>query len=188
MGPDEARLSEWRWRAAVGKAARAGRLWLVKASKPSTSARRVAVARSHLTWMGVVDDPWAETMLRPPLAAVGRALRRGPLRRLGRNRSFAYLAARTRFYDGVVDQALDAGVRQVVVIAAGYDSRAWRLARPGVRFFEVDHPATQTDKARRSPPDGPTYVGADVGVDPFDDSFAPPGSRSVSPRSSPSRG
>ena len=32
---------------------------------------------------------------------------------------------------------------------AGYDGRAFRYARPGVRWFEVDHPATQADKRAR---------------------------------------
>jgi methyltransferase (TIGR00027 family) len=50
----------------------------------------------------------------------------------------------------------------VVIVGAGYDSRAWRLARPGVRFLEVDHPATQADKQRRAPRGGPIYVAADL--------------------------
>jgi len=36
-----------------------------------------------------------------------------------------------------------------VILGAGYDDRALRFRSPGVRFFEVDHPATQRDKARR---------------------------------------
>lgn len=52
--------------------------------------------------------------------------------RVGRNASFACLAARTRFFDDAVVEALDEGLSQVGVIGAGYDSRAWRLARPGV--------------------------------------------------------
>lgn len=57
--------------------------------------------------------------------------------------------ARTRFFDAEVLAALDAGVRQVVICGAGYDDRALRFRSPGVRFFELDHPATQADKARR---------------------------------------
>jgi hypothetical protein len=45
--------------------------------------------------------------------------------------------------------AIDRGVRQVVVGAAGYDGRAFRYAKPGARWFEVDHPATQRDKLAR---------------------------------------
>jgi methyltransferase (TIGR00027 family) len=49
-----------------------------------------------------------------------------------------FLAVRTRFYD---DYLRAAGLRQVVALAAGLDSRAFRLAWPaGVRFFEVDLP------------------------------------------------
>jgi methyltransferase (TIGR00027 family) len=57
---------------------------------------------------------------------------------------------------------LDDGIRQVAVIGAGYDSRAWRFQHDGVRFFEVDHEATQADKVRRAPSPGPTYVQADL--------------------------
>ncbi|HMC41641.1 MAG TPA: SAM-dependent methyltransferase, partial [Acidimicrobiales bacterium] len=120
------------------------------------------MARSHLSWMGVLDDGLAEAMLRRPWAVAGRLLRRGPLTRLGRNWSFAHVAARTCFFDDHVLRALDDGVSQVVVIGAGYDSRAWRLARPGVRFFEVDHPATQADKRARAPRGGPSYVATDL--------------------------
>jgi methyltransferase (TIGR00027 family) len=60
-----------------------------------------------------------------------------------------YLAARTSFFDRVVVGALDRGVRQVVIGAAGYDGRAFRYAKPGVRWFEADHPATQRDKLER---------------------------------------
>ncbi len=59
------------------------------------------------------------------------------------------IAARTPFFDDVTLAAIDAGVTQVVILGAGYDGRALRFAHPNVRFFEVDHPATQEDKRRR---------------------------------------
>ena len=71
------------------------------------------------------------------------------------NRMHDYLAARTSFFDRTVVSAIDRGVRQVVVGAAGYDGRAFRYAKPGVRWFEVDHPATQRD-TNRYPLDGIT--------------------------------
>jgi methyltransferase (TIGR00027 family) len=95
-------------------------------------------------------------------AAASALLRVPVLHRLGRNQSFAYLAARTRFYDEFVTDALDDGAEQVVVVGAGLDSRAWRLARPGATFFEVDLPATQADKRSRAPDGGPVYVAADA--------------------------
>jgi methyltransferase (TIGR00027 family) len=65
------------------------------------------------------------------------------------NRMHEYLRARTAFFDRVVVTALDRGVSQVVIGGAGYDGRAFRYAKPGVRWFEVDHPATQADKRER---------------------------------------
>src|SRR5215472_5872093 len=58
------------------------------------------------------------------------------------------IAARTRFVDTQVVRAIAAGFRQVVICGAGYDDRALRFRTTGVRFFELDHPATQGDKVR----------------------------------------
>ncbi len=66
-----------------------------------------------------------------------------------RDRIHERLRARTAFFDRVVVNALDRGITQVVTGGAGYDGRAFRYARPGVRWFEVDHPATQADKQAR---------------------------------------
>lgn len=63
--------------------------------------------------------------------------------------TLGFIRARTVFFDDAVLDAIDRGVKQVVVLGAGYDGRALRFRTPGVRFFEVDHPATQADKLRR---------------------------------------
>ncbi len=59
------------------------------------------------------------------------------------------IEARTRFVDEQVLAAIAAGVRQIVICGAGYDDRALRFRSDGVRYFELDHPATQADKLRR---------------------------------------
>jgi methyltransferase (TIGR00027 family) len=59
------------------------------------------------------------------------------------------IAARTRFVDEQVTAAIAKGLRQVVICGAGYDDRALRFRTAGVRFFELDHLATQADKASR---------------------------------------
>jgi methyltransferase (TIGR00027 family) len=59
------------------------------------------------------------------------------------------IEARTRFMDAEVVAAIGSGVRQIVICGAGLDDRALRFRTAGVRFFEVDHPVTQADKARR---------------------------------------
>ena len=45
---------------------------------------------------------------------------------------------RTRYYDDHLDAELRSGVRQVVILGAGLDTRAERKASPGVAFFEID--------------------------------------------------
>jgi len=91
----------------------------------------------------------------------GYAERRGP----GVN---GYLAARERYIDDVLQGYLDTGLQQLVILGAGYDSRAYRFSLAGrVRTFEVDHPATQADKLENVGhifgmiPEHVTYVGVD---------------------------
>ncbi|QKW23227.1 SAM-dependent methyltransferase [Kitasatospora sp. NA04385] len=80
-------------------------------------------------------DPYALAFIEAsgtPLPTEGPT---GPLARLLVARGIM----RTRFYD---DRLLAAGVRQVVLLAAGLDTRAYRLEWPsGTRLFEVDLPA-----------------------------------------------
>lgn len=58
------------------------------------------------------------------------------------------LERRTQWFDSVTLQAVEGGIRQVVIVAAGYDCRALRFRTSGARFIELDHPATQADKRR----------------------------------------
>ncbi|NED62732.1 class I SAM-dependent methyltransferase, partial [Streptomyces sp. SID10244] len=60
-----------------------------------------------------------------------------------------FFAARARFAEDHVGAAVAAGVRQVVILGAGLDTFAYRNPHPGVRIFEVDHPATQAWKRDR---------------------------------------
>jgi methyltransferase (TIGR00027 family) len=52
-----------------------------------------------------------------------------------------FQGARTKFFDEYFRRAAEAGVRQVVVLAAGLDSRAYRLDWPAATtIFELDQP------------------------------------------------
>jgi methyltransferase (TIGR00027 family) len=52
-----------------------------------------------------------------------------------------YMAARTSFFDQFFLDATRADVHQVVILAAGLDSRAWRLPWPdGTTVYELDQP------------------------------------------------
>jgi methyltransferase (TIGR00027 family) len=134
-------------------------------TKPSRTARGVLAQRAVLTDMGVLADPFAHEMLTPPMAAVTRLVKRWPAPFRSQSVTLAGYAARVLWFDAQVTDALDAGIDQVAVIGAGYDSRAWRFGREGVRFFELDHGATQRDKIMRAPGPGPVYVEADLTTD-----------------------
>lgn len=79
----------------------------------------------------------------------------------------AHYLARKRWLDRVVTRQLRAGVQQVVVLGAGFDTLAWRRHRasPAVKFFELDHPATQTPKrhALVERQSNLTFVATDLG-------------------------
>ncbi|BBY06175.1 class I SAM-dependent methyltransferase [Mycobacterium noviomagense] len=52
-----------------------------------------------------------------------------------------FMAVRTAFFDEFFLNAAQAGVRQMVILAAGLDARAWRLRWPdGVTVYELDQP------------------------------------------------
>jgi methyltransferase (TIGR00027 family) len=58
------------------------------------------------------------------------------------------MGMRKRFVDDEVRSAIDRGAVQVLVVGAGFDTLCVRLAAefPGVRWFEIDHPATHASK------------------------------------------
>lgn len=59
-----------------------------------------------------------------------------------------YQAVRTHFFDAFFASAAGTGIRQVVILAAGLDSRAFRLPWPaGTTAFEVDQPKVLEYKA-----------------------------------------
>ncbi|BBX67311.1 class I SAM-dependent methyltransferase [Mycolicibacterium psychrotolerans] len=59
-----------------------------------------------------------------------------------------YQAVRTHFFDAYFGAAVDAGVRQVVILASGLDSRAFRLPWPaGTTVYEIDQPKVLEYKA-----------------------------------------
>ena len=59
-----------------------------------------------------------------------------------------YQAVRTRFFDAYFADAVAAGIRQVVILAAGLDSRAYRLGwADGTVVYEIDLPKVLEYKA-----------------------------------------
>ena len=62
-----------------------------------------------------------------------------------------WMLSRTRYIDEALLEAVAGGARQVVILGAGFDSRAYRFKErlEGVRLFEVDYGPTQEYKKRR---------------------------------------
>lgn len=61
------------------------------------------------------------------------------------------IRARVRYFDDFVKAATDDGLEQLVILGAGYDTRAYRIEglKEKVKVFEVDHPGTQSLKKEK---------------------------------------
>jgi methyltransferase (TIGR00027 family) len=118
--------------------------------RASATAQVTALARATVS-ESIVDtgDTYAHSFLRLPWRAINTLLRAGLVRLPIVRDLLHHVASQTRFFDELVREAIRDGLEQVVILAAGYDTRALRLADPAVRFFEVDHPETQADKRSR---------------------------------------
>ncbi|KAF6252539.1 S-adenosyl-L-methionine-dependent methyltransferase [Scenedesmus sp. NREL 46B-D3] len=80
-----------------------------------------------------------------------------------------FIDVRTQWFDSGVKRAITDGITQVVIIAAGYDTRAYRLGKPGVKFYEIDLPhasETKQELVKKHMPASkyiwPEFIGADL--------------------------
>lgn len=120
------------------------------------TALGVAVVRAHESRRPdrIFDDPYAAAFVAAaPTAFPGvvpgqTASAADPQAKVGA--AFAVSAVlRTRFFDDYLRQASAAGCGQVVLLAGGLDTRAYRLVwAPGTRLFELDLPAVLDFKER----------------------------------------
>ncbi|OGN99995.1 MAG: hypothetical protein A2Y59_01645 [Chloroflexi bacterium RBG_13_52_14] len=85
-------------------------------------------------------------------------------------------ALRTRYIDDYLNECFHRGIEQLVILGAGFDSRAYRFneLKGMIKVFEVDHPATQRVKIERlkkvfaSLPDHVVYVPIDFNKEKLD--------------------
>jgi methyltransferase (TIGR00027 family) len=127
--------------------------WDIKTSVGSTAVM-VAAARAIETEQpdALIHDPYArllvnnagseilwEAMLDPEVVAKIEAIDEESAARIHHMRG--YQAVRTHFFDAYFADAVAAGIRQVVILASGLDSRAYRLDWPaGTTVYEIDQP------------------------------------------------
>ncbi|WP_322857864.1 class I SAM-dependent methyltransferase [Mycobacterium shigaense] len=161
------------------------------ASSVGVTATMVAAARAIATRAErpIINDPFAEPLVKAvgvdllsrlasgeldpaelnDVADVrdGAAGSAGAMSRMADN-----MAVRTKFFDGFFTDATNAGIKQVVILASGLDSRAYRLAWPaGTVVYEVDQPQVVEFKSRTMAELGvtPTAYRRVVAVDLRDD-------------------
>jgi methyltransferase (TIGR00027 family) len=131
----------------VGRVRSEGDTWDITTSVGAT-ALFVATARALEAQKPnpLVVDPYAEIFCRAVGGASADVLDGKepdhPLKSADFGDHFVnFQAARTKYFDEYFLRAADAGVRQVVILAAGLDSRAYRLDWPaGTTIFELDRP------------------------------------------------
>lgn len=126
-------------------------------NRASCSAKMVAAARGVGAFLppglcSLAPDQYGIALAGAPYTALAAAMHRwprvaawaassGPLHRLALG-----MALRTRELDDILRRFCASGGRQVVLLGAGLDARPWRLREElprDVRWFSVDHPATQ---------------------------------------------
>jgi methyltransferase (TIGR00027 family) len=109
------------------------------------------VASAPRTPFRGTSDPLAAGLLPRPLAiglsAVTSVPELVPVVRVLSAGLVDHVSLRSAAIDDEVGRALARGARQLVVLGAGLDARAYRMKElEGVKVFEVDHPATQAHK------------------------------------------
>jgi methyltransferase (TIGR00027 family) len=130
------------------------------ASSVGATATMVAAARAMASKAddALIDDPFAEPLVRAVGVDFFTRLVTGELRAedldsdnesVGMQRMTDSMAVRTKFFDEFFVTATEGGIRQVVILASGLDSRAYRLGWPdGTTVYEIDQPDVIEFKTR----------------------------------------
>jgi methyltransferase (TIGR00027 family) len=113
----------------------------MQTGRASKTALRVAIRRAahQLTDLPpVLDDPIVVRLIGSGYA---RDMERA-MHKVARDFR-CFMAARSRYVEDRLAEAVAQGITQYVVLGAGLDTFAYRNPFPGLRVFEVDFPATQ---------------------------------------------
>ncbi len=150
------------------------------ANSVGATATMVAAARAAATKspQPVITDEFAEPLVRAVGIDVFTKVATGELdsddieKSVGFPRMIDTFAARARFFDDYFAAAGKVGLRQVVIVASGLDSRAYRLPWPaGTTVYEIDQPEVIAFKTATLSELGaaPTAELRTVGIDLRDD-------------------
>jgi methyltransferase (TIGR00027 family) len=124
----------------------------VGATATAVAARRAMASKGPDP---LIDDPFAEPLVNAVGVEAFIKMMNGEIELADEDPAFTPrrlaegMAVRTRFFDTFFGEAAAAGVRQAVILAAGLDTRAYRLPWPdGTTVFEVDQPQVIEFKSR----------------------------------------
>jgi methyltransferase (TIGR00027 family) len=125
----------------------------VGATATAVAARRAMASKGPNP---LIDDPFAEPLVNAVGVDAFIRMMNGEIELAEDDPAFTPqrlsegMAVRTRFFDSFFLGAIgEAGVRQAVILAAGLDTRAYRLAWPAeTAIFEVDQPRVIEFKTR----------------------------------------
>jgi methyltransferase (TIGR00027 family) len=106
------------------------------------SARAIETHRAD----AMIDDPYAAAFVRAVPLPYPMPTTPQELERLSPSgswvRTWRYMGVRTRYFDDFCARAGKAGIRQVVILAAGLDARPFRMTwAPRTSIYEIDRPA-----------------------------------------------
>ncbi len=121
--------------------------------KPNESSRTALIPARHRAAHQVLDhgsilyDPFAMKILGEDEKDVLQFANEHPLASIGR----LFTTARSRIAEDALSEAVERGIRQIVILGAGLDTFALRNPHGTrqIRIYEVDHPATQAWKRQR---------------------------------------
>ena len=122
----------------------------MKPNEPSRTALKVALQRAAHQMIdhgSILYDPFAMKILREDEKDVLQFASEHPLASIGR----LFTTSRTRIAEDALSEAVERGIRQIVILGAGLDTFALRNPHGArqIRIYEVDHPATQAWKRQR---------------------------------------
>ncbi len=149
----------------------------MKEGKPSFTAEGT-VALRYAEWLvpekeRMCHDPLAKDFVPTKFRIIGKSRLLAKIALWGVERlvpgMVGLIVGRTRYIDDYLKVRIEEGIEQMVILGAGYDSRAYRFdkLKGKVAVFEVDFPATQRvkmEKVKRifgSLPDNVVYVPVD---------------------------
>jgi methyltransferase (TIGR00027 family) len=140
------------------------------ASRTALATALMRAAHTRLDPHPLIDDSWGDRLV-PESAKRAMASSNEMLdEALMRSRSYANVITRTRYAEDALKAGVLRGVRQYVLIGAGFDSFSLRLPKfaANLQIFEIDFPATQRLKLEQidacgvALPDSVHFIAADL--------------------------